>query len=316
MSPQLPLAALRLDYRIEQRPVLPDYAGSAWRGAFGHALKRAVCVVRETACAECMLYRGCVYPYVFETPPPPGSAKMRNYSAAPHPFVLSMEPAPDDLTYRLGLTLFGRAHQHLPYVIHALARAGERGIGKQRQPFRLASVRQAAGADLSDWREIHHPGQPLASHPGVMPAIPELPAAIGVEILTPMRLRRNEQHVTPETFRFADLFGFLLRRISMLTYFHTDTPLETDFAGLTRRSRSVRLIDPLLRWRDWTRYSSRQQTRMEMGGLVGSFRLDGGELAEFWPYLWLGQWTHVGKAATMGLGRYRIAGVEAAGDGT
>lgn len=48
---------------------------------------------------------------------------------------------------------------------------------------------------------------------------------------------------------------------------------------------------------------------MQMGGLMGSFRLDGVELDDFWPYLWLGQWTHAGKAATMGLGRYTIVPV-------
>jgi CRISPR/Cas system endoribonuclease Cas6 (RAMP superfamily) len=43
-----------------------------------------------------------------------------------------------------------------------------------------------------------------------------------------------------------------------------------------------------------------------MGGLLGRFRLHGPDIAPFWPYLWLGQWTHAGKGATLGLGRYRI----------
>ena len=306
MQPQLPVSVFRLDYQLDDSPSLPAYAGSTWRGAFGHALKRTVCVARDTVCAECMLYRSCVYPYIFETPPPPDSTKMRHYTAAPHPFVLTMEPSQTALSYRLGLTLLGRAQQYLPYVIHALAKAGEQGLGKKRQPFMLKAVQQATNADLSSWEDIYQVGQPLMPRPGSQPVLQPLPASVGIEIQTPLRLRRNEQHVTPEAFRFADLFGSLLRRISLLTYFHTDTPLETDFAGLTQRARSVRLIEPVLRWRDWTRYSSRQQTTLEMGGIVGRFQLDGAEIAEFWPYLWLGQWTHAGKAATMGLGRYRI----------
>ena len=51
---------------------------------------------------------------------------------------------------------------------------------------------------------------------------------------------------------------------------------------------------------------TRQKTEMQMGGLLGSFQVDSVQLGELWPYLWLGQWTHAGKAATMGLGRYRI----------
>jgi len=91
----------------------------------------------------------------------------------------------------------------------------------------------------------------------------------------------------------------------MLTYFHTDTPLETNFSGLMQQARDIQLRDPQLTWHDWTRYSSRQQTKMNMGGLIGSFSLDG-DLQNFWPYLWLGQWTHTGKGTSMGLGAYRI----------
>jgi hypothetical protein len=306
MLPQLPVAVFRLDYQLSESPSLPPYAGSTWRGAFGHALKRTVCVTRNTACGECMLYRTCAYPYIFETPPPPDAAKMRHYTAAPHPFVLTMEPAQPDLSYRLGLTLLGRAQRYLPYVIHALAKAGEQGLGKKRQPFTLRSVQQATETDLSSWQDIYRPGQPLSPCPSAVPALPAVPPSVRIEIETPLRLRRNERYVTPESFQFADLFGSLLRRISLLTYFNTDTPLETDFAGLSRLARAVRLMEPALRWQDWTRYSSRQQTTLEMGGIVGRFRLDGEAVADFWPYLWLGQWTHAGKGATMGLGRYRI----------
>jgi hypothetical protein len=92
----------------------------------------------------------------------------------------------------------------------------------------------------------------------------------------------------------------------MLTYFHADTPLETDFAALTETARAVSIDSEELSWYDWTRYSSRQDTTMDMGGLLGRFELDGAVLAPFWPYLWLGQWTHAGKGTSMGLGRYAL----------
>lgn len=94
----------------------------------------------------------------------------------------------------------------------------------------------------------------------------------------------------------------------MLTYFHTDTPLETDFRALVEHARRVAIRNAHLRWYDWTRYSSRQQTTMQMGGLLGELELNADGIEPFWPYLWLGQWTHAGKGASMGLGRYTIAG--------
>ena len=153
---------------------------------------------------------------------------------------------------------------------------------------------------------IYRPGEPLTVQPAQMPQPAPMPPQARLVLETPLRLRRGEHHVGPEDFRFSDLFSSLLRRVSMLTYFHTDTPLETDFAELVRRSKAVRLTAADLHWHDWTRFSSRQQTTMEMGGLLGAVELDLAGMDPFWPYLWLGQWTHAGKGTSMGLGKYRI----------
>lgn len=302
----LPILALQFRFHTEAPPRLPAFAGSAWRGGFGHALQRAVCVARGTPCASCLLYRSCAYPYLFETPPPPDAAKMRRYSAVPHPYVLRIEPSRNDLQYRLGLTLFGRAERYGAYVVHALQQAGRAGMGRDRQTFELQEVLQAPGPDLAAWRSAYRPDQPLELEPAAAPALPALPDSLRIRLEAPLRVRRHDCLVAPAEFRFADLFGPLLRRVSMLSYFHTDTPLEADFAGLVRAAEQIRIHEPDLRWMDWTRYSSRQQTTMEMGGIVGCFSLSGRGLEPFWPYLWLGQWTHAGKGATMGLGRYRI----------
>jgi hypothetical protein len=42
---------------------------------------------------------------------------------------------------------------------------------------------------------------------------------------------------------------------------------------------------------------------MTLGGLVGEWTLKG-DLSPFIPYLFLGQWLHVGKNAVFGLGKY------------
>jgi hypothetical protein len=136
--------------------------------------------------------------------------------------------------------------------------------------------------------------------------VPPVPAApIYLDILTPLRVRREGKHVTPANFTFADLFSSLLRRISLLTNFHTDTPLDTDFRTLTQDARQIE-IQSTLHWLDLERHSSRQNTDMTLGGVVGNLIIPHENLAPFWPYLWLGQYTHAGRATTMGLGCYRI----------
>ncbi|HWP57513.1 MAG TPA: hypothetical protein VNL14_06490, partial [Candidatus Acidoferrales bacterium] len=123
---------------------LPSYAGSMFRGAFGRALQEAVCVTRTYDCPDCLLRERCLYPYVFETPPPAGARVMRKYTAAPHPFVFEVPeggriaPAAEPLV--LGLTLFGKALGHIPHFIFALERLGRRGLGGRRARCSLSYV--------------------------------------------------------------------------------------------------------------------------------------------------------------------------------
>ena len=87
-QPNIPIKTYRFYFATDSAVRLPSFPGSAWRGAFGYALKKTVCIVRNTPCNQCMLKNACVYSTVFETPPPANTEKMRKYTAAPHPFVL------------------------------------------------------------------------------------------------------------------------------------------------------------------------------------------------------------------------------------
>jgi hypothetical protein len=303
--PELEIGRYRL--WISPASAIPQdrFLGSAWRGVLGWELKRLVCTVRRDVCPGCMLYYTCVYSYIFETPPPPHSEKMRKYVAAPHPFILA-PGEPVDGRYPLNVTLVGRANSMVGYLVQAFSRAGRFGLRPLQQPFFIDGVEQEGRVGNGEWRLILEENRLLPVAP-TAPQAPPPPPRIRVILMTPLRLRRMETFVRPETFRFSDLFSNLLRRLSLLSYFHSQRPLETDFAGLVARSRTVELRRADLRWEELARYSRRQHARLLSGGLLGEFELDGGELGEFWPYLWLGQFVHAGKGATMGLGRYGLA---------
>ena len=304
---RLPLALYRLHFIAQEAVRLPAYAGSAWRGVFGRALKRLVCVTREPACPACLLYRSCVYPYLFETPPDPAAGKLRKYPAAPHPYLLRPGPGGTHAagaTVQVDVALFGHGNRHLPYVLHAFDQAGRRGVGQGDGRLELAQVTQQTTD--GDWRSIYRPGEALQPAPPTVPEPPSCPARLALVLETPLRLRQAEKLLGPDAFQFGALFSNLLRRISLLTTFHTDAPLAADFAELSRTGWTIQHRAARLRWHEWVRYSSRQDTLLQMGGLVGEIELDGAGLEPFWPYLWLGQWTHAGKGAVMGLGQYRL----------
>jgi len=305
-TPILPIYQYQLQFNVEGKIRLPEFAGSAWRGAFGHALKKTVCVVRDTACISCMLKTSCAYSYVFETPPPSKSDKMRKYTASPHPFILQfpLNESLEQQKYALNMTLFGHGERFFPYIVHAMKKAGQDGMGSSRQVFELDTISQ--NSSLKGEEVIYQNGQlqnQLAANEMDIPAMPE---QIKIIIHTPIRIKKDGHNLNQVYFNFAAFFGNILRRISMLTYFHTDTPLETNFAELMQRAKQIHFKHKELSWYDWKRYSSRQKTEMNMGGVIGLLQLDSEGMEDFWPYLWLGQWTHAGKATSMGLGHYSI----------
>lgn len=86
---KLTLSRYQLRLQALEACSLPAFLGSTLRGAFGHALKQAVCVMPHRDCEHCMVADRCIYPYLFETPPPPDLSLLRGQQRAPHPFILS-----------------------------------------------------------------------------------------------------------------------------------------------------------------------------------------------------------------------------------
>jgi CRISPR/Cas system endoribonuclease Cas6 (RAMP superfamily) len=105
--------------------------------------------------------------------------------------------------------------------------------------------------------------------------------------------------------KFHILFRNLLRRISLLSYFHCGEEIKVDFRSLIKESEAIQTQKSNLRWYDWERYSGRQDTRMKLGGFIGRVTFSGA-LDYFWPYLSLGEFIHVGKGSSFGLGKYEI----------
>ncbi len=302
----LPVARYRLSFRMQDPLRLPQYAGSLLRGQFGAALRRTACITGAPECRPCPLYRSCPYPAVFATPAPPTHALQR-FSEVPNPYVI--EPPPFGLRevaagerVSFGLVLVGRALEQLPLLAYAFERAFAHGIGRERARGHLEDIAfEAAQQAQSVWDAAN---ARIAAHAAALtlPALPRV-ERITLRITTPLRLQYQGRAIPPQGLRPRTLFTALLRRVALLFELHAGVP---GLAGDARRLAALadRLADERqLRWRDWTRYSSRQQQQMTLGGVVGEWRLSGA-LDELLPWLWLGQWLHVGKNTTMGLGHY------------
>ncbi len=270
---------------------LPVYKGSTFRGAFGHAFKKITCVSRERVCDSCMLKGKCVYSYVFETPPPSDTSKMRKYPYAPHPFVIT-PPLEEKRTYRDGealcfeLTLIGRSIDYLPYFIYTFDELGRMGIGKGKGKYQLEEVRADETGERSKvkgekerdegerTKEIAEGGRtiysgkdktlknnfrvlkvddlfPFEPLPSSSPSSDLLPFSLDLRFMTPTRLKFDGK-LSP-SLEFHILLRNLLRRISLLSYFHCGQELDLDFKGLIEKSREVAVTKSDLTWYDWER---------------------------------------------------------------
>ena len=307
-----PLSRYRFEFRVTKSIRLPDYAGSMLRGAFGHALRQLACMTRQKECEGCAVKATCPYPAVF-SPESTSQHALQKFSRIPAPYVI--EPPSwgarmlaEGSVLEFNMTLIGGAIKELPLIILAWRRALARGIGAAEGTAELARVLHCAMEKGGSDREIHRPehgtvdvhsqtvNSVCADHPPV--------SRVVLHFLTPLRLQQNGHALSPERLEARTLLMALVRRASLLSEFHASGPLLDDFSAMLAKSSAVAEQRELV-WRDWARFSSRQQQKIRLGGVVGTWQLEG-ELTPFLPYLRLGQWLHVGKEATFGMGGYAL----------
>ncbi|MCK9215791.1 MAG: hypothetical protein M0P52_15295, partial [Rhodoferax sp.] len=312
----LPIARYAFTARVQQPLHLPDYAGSLLRGQFGAALRAVACMTRQSTCPGCPLIPTCPYTRIFEAPPPPkGSHALQDFSQIPNPYLIE-PPTPgarvlgvdDDLVFHL--VLIGHAIEQLPLIIFALQRALSQGLTKARVPTDLLQV---------DWLDAHGTAHPIwhMEHPTLLahPTTLTPPAGISIDtktravdaditrargqndaqitlhIHTPMRLQSQGKPLGLGQLTPRALIATLARRVALLMEFHAGELSWGEAAKhITHLSQTLTNTQDL-RWFDWTRYSSRQQQDMTLGGVLGHWALhgDAATLAQIAPWLWLGQ---------------------------
>lgn len=309
MQSHVGLTRYRVTVEALEALALPAYLGSTLRGAFGHAFRTLCCPAR--AGEPCQVPSACPYHLLFETAPPPEATALRTHEEIPRPFVIAPPPAgarehPAGSEVVFDLTLVGRAREFFPHFVVALREVDRIGRGRRAVTLRrIDAVHPLRGTTETAYRGednlVRAVGGPITL--ADCAAVPCPAGEVRVLFVTQTRLKHEDGFVRRPEFHV--LARRLLGRLSSLARFHCGGPLDLDFRGLIERARGVRLVRDETEWTTWARYSARQDRRMEWAGLVGAATY-AGDLAPFWPYLVFGQWVHVGKGATFGLGAYRL----------
>ena len=311
-------ARYRFTYTVQEPLKMPHYKGNVFRSRFGYILRHVACIGdSEKSCEEkCQFPDRCVYSKCFETPVPDDSPMLRGQPFAPHPFILQpprtgkLEYAPGD-TFACNMILIGDAINLLPWMVFTFDQIGKRrvGIRGERGQCQLEKVESLPAYGNHESQTIYTAETEMLTDDGlmlrlddVMDNAPDITDAIELEFITHTSIKVNGKWTSHLTFEH--FLRNLLRRIRFLSYFHCGEDLDVDARALIEAASGI-THQPNFRWHRADRYSYRAEKSVPMGGFTGPIRFSG-ELEPFLPFIFLGEYLHIGHHTAFGHGQYRL----------
>jgi CRISPR-associated endoribonuclease Cas6 len=309
-------AKFRFSLKLLENVSLPAYPVFTLRGGLGHVFKRTVCIRPERNCSECLLKDKCAYSYCFETPTGHETSLSHESSNYPHPFIIEPLHQPPNWAGAHGdisfnLVLIGKGIDYLPYFVFVFDELGRAGLGREKGKYLLEKVAGLSDFSNARYETIYESKRRFLSNGYQVERFADIVAEVSgytgrtlsIKFVTPTRIKYQGR--LEADLNFCVLIKNLLRRISLLSEMHCNSRLDLDYAEIIENAKKVQTAGSNLHWYDWERYSSRQQAKMKLGGFVGDSTFEG-DLAEFMPFLKLGEYLHVGKGTSFGLGKYRM----------
>ncbi|MBX9685140.1 MAG: CRISPR system precrRNA processing endoribonuclease RAMP protein Cas6 [Candidatus Obscuribacterales bacterium] len=292
------------------------FNGSALRGGFGDVLRKLTCHTGLPDCSKCPSFRDCPFTRIFNIAPPEDDEHFKSETQVPRPFIIEAMKE-QSLThgqqakFRVGLV--GKANDDLPYFVLSFQQLGKLGIGRGRGNFKLVSVtsidplgkhlpvclydaavnmlcpRKAVPVNLEDVCENTQNGK-----------------ITGVRMIFDSPTLLNRKGEAPqEAPQFEHIIRGILRRYSDLAALYGEGRPKLEYKELVEDSKRVEMTKSNIHYKFSRSYSKRKEAITPLQGITGSvdFR---GEITPFMPYLIFGQWLHIGKQATFGMGQYHL----------
>ncbi len=206
----------------------------------------------------------------------------------------------------LNLTLWGDGVRRLNDFLAVVEAVGHFGLWQGEGRFQIGAV--AAEDPTGALRSI------AASGPGDHSEIPITSAAWWLagwptadlwrlEMLSPARLiSRGRPLFRP---RFPQLFRFVLRRLSSMSFAHCGVEILPDPQELLAAVDRVQVPSNRLSWRDW-RFLEAETGPVDLGGVTGDIWIATPWEEELLAVLQLGSLLNLGKGAAFAAGAYRL----------
>lgn len=297
-------------YRFSFRALTPihfsHYLGSTLRGVFGHALMRMDGLTQTELTNKGAAYYSSHYAAVFE---PPFQLAQVAKGVVGHtvpyvikaPIHLEQRLQPEDI-FSFEMILLPAALPHLAAVLLAWRRALLQGLGKRTALAKAELVLVEQVLEDGGCVELYSEANPsLRAHNTEI----QLPVFTQDQRLhlcfqTPLRLQHKGKVLAPNQLTGPLLVQHILRRFCLCFPQHIPQNLPYLFE-LAQTIQSTKNLHT----QDWKRYSNRQQHKLHLTGVVGDWFLHKVP-KELLAYIWLGQYLHVGKNTSFGLGGYKL----------
>lgn len=270
------------------------------RSLMGSQLKRICCIQRQSICDQCILKETCGYAVLFESPLAQDNLVLEGRNRGYHPFVLSHGAIMDNNTkYQFILTLIGKGTQYFPFIVYAFQQAGAEGIFSSKIHYEITSITDATTGHLVSGKSLKMPDIQTFHYDNDEAIAAEKAVVV---FKTPARIKHRGRYTLE--FDSFSLFTGLYRRLKALSLLYV-IPNNSDYEKLTREytfDPSLRISSRDLFWKDFFRFSHRQDTAMELGGVLGSLDIDGPLRKQDISLLEGGRIFHIGKNTGFGLG--------------
>ena len=314
---QFPVQRYTFNWLATTNISLPVYSGSILRGHFGNQLRRTVCFTKQENCKGCPLIRRCSYGKMYESIPH-NEILGSKFNKLPHPYLIEPLPyrtthLPQNSEFQFSMVLFGDTLLELPLIVFIWEQVFTRGLrhhgncgSAQLQTITMnnKSIIYTTSSELNEQSIRPHQQYYSLQHKQVK--------HIKIRLLTPLRLqgRKNEKQIIIgcDLFDARCFIQALLRRITLLANIH-----EIDLGEITdlySDLNEIILSNSNLHWSKTKRYSGQQKAEMEFYGIIGDFELNGNQLTILYPWLKLGEYSHLGKSSTFGFGHYQVIEID------
>lgn len=260
--------------KIDKSPL--EFMGSTLRGAFGVSLKKVSCINPNYECLGCFAQKNCLYYNFFEV-----KNKFHSYR---------FSKALADENFDFTLYLFEDSCEKLPFILSALKEMITiQGLGVERKLFQIESI-TCNGVQVLNGHSFD-----LGA---VIPKefeINDYSNCATLFLKTPLRIK-SENKLLRSKPSLEQILASIFNRISEIKGLPLEKlPFKPEYQELQSN----------INFHDLTRYSNRQQTKMQIGGILGHIcytNLD----TKSYQLLKLGEILGVGKQTVFGLGEIKI----------